>query len=174
MNNDNKKLDEVKETIAKEEIENKTHEEKIESEDTMQRISEKDIHKDVNVKSKKFKVGITIGIIVLIVIIGGILYWWISNKKLVDSYENKVYPEVYIYSEPVGELNEADLSKILAEKDAEIANKTIKVTVNGKEYSSSYTELDVTTDTDKVKDEIMSYGKNKSFKGKLNLINEPK
>ena len=41
MNNDNKKLDEVKETIAKEEIENKTHEEKIESEDTMQRISEK-------------------------------------------------------------------------------------------------------------------------------------
>ena len=26
MNNDNKKLDEVKETIAKEEIENKTHE----------------------------------------------------------------------------------------------------------------------------------------------------
>ena len=109
MNNDNKKLDEVKETIAKEEIENKTHEEKIESEDTMQRISEKDIHKDVNVKSKKFKVGLTIGIIVLIVIIGGILYWWISNKKLVDSYENKVYPEVYIYSEPVGELNEADL-----------------------------------------------------------------
>ena len=91
-----------------------------------------------------------------------------------DSYENKVYPEVYIYSEPVGELNEADLSKILAEKDAEIANKTIKVTVNGKEYSSSYTELDVTTDTDKVKDEIMSYVKNKSFKGKLNLINEPK
>ncbi|MFR3174328.1 MAG: peptidoglycan binding domain-containing protein, partial [Clostridium sp.] len=174
MNNDNKKLDEVKETIAKEEIENKTHEEKIESEDTMQRISEKDIHKDVNVKSKKFKVGLTIGIIVLIGIIGGILYWWISNKKLVDSYENKVYPEVYIYSESVGELNEADLSKILAEKDAEIANKTIKVTVNGKEYSSSYTELDVTTDTDKVKDEIMSYGKNKSFKGKLNLINEPK
>ena len=54
MNNDNKKLDEVKETIAKEEIENKTHEEKIESEDTMQRISEKDIHKDVNVKSKKY------------------------------------------------------------------------------------------------------------------------
>ena len=174
MNNDNKKLDEVKETIAKEEIENKTQEEKIESEDTMQRISEKDIHKDVNVKSKKFKVGLTIGIIVLIGIIGGILYWWISNKKLVDSYENKVYPEVYIYSESVGELNEADLSKILAEKDAEIANKTIKVTVNGKEYSSSYTELDVTTDTDKVKDEIMSYGKNKSFKGKLNLINEPK
>ena len=55
MNNDNKKLYEVKETIAKEEIENKTHEEKIESEDTMQRISEKDIHKDVNVKSKKNK-----------------------------------------------------------------------------------------------------------------------
>ena len=86
----------------------------------------------------------------------------------------QVYPEVYIYSEPVGELNEVDLSKVLAEKDAEIASKTVKVTVNDKEYSSSYAGLDVTTNKDELEDKIMSYGKNKSFKGKLNLINEPK
>ena len=63
---------------------------------------------------------------------------------------------------------------MLAEKDAEIASKTVKVTVNDKEYSSSYAGLDVTTNKDELEDKIMSYGKNKSFKGKLNLINEPK
>ena len=60
---------------------------------------------------------------------------------------------------------------MLAEKDAEIASKTVKVTVNDKEYSSSYAGLDVTTNKDELEDKIMSYGKNKSFKGKLNLIN---
>lgn len=173
MSNDDKKVDEVKETTSEEPIENKAHQEKAEPEDSMQRISEKDIHKDADGKNRKAKIGLIIGIVVLVAIIGGGLYWWMSNKKLVDSYENKVYPEVYLYSEPVGELNEVDLSKVLAEKDAEIAEKTIKVTVNGQEYSTSYTGLDVTTNKEQVEDEIMSYGKDKSFKGKLNLINEP-
>ncbi|MGM9965364.1 MAG: VanW family protein [Clostridium sp.] len=174
MSNDDKKVDEVHETTSEEPIENEAHEEMAEFEDTINKISEKDIYKDVDLKNKKFMIGLIAGIIVLIAIIGGVLYWWTSNKKLVDSYEYKVYPEVYIYSEPVGELNEVDLSKVLAEKDAEIASKTVKVTVNDKEYSSSYAGLDVTTNKDELEDKIMSYGKNKSFKGKLNLINEPK
>ncbi|MCQ2969543.1 MAG: VanW family protein [Clostridium sp.] len=191
MSNDDKKLDEVKETITEEPIEDNTVEEKAESEDDMQTssesesenenesedttdiISEKEIDNNVDVKDKKVKISLIIGIIIFLLIIGGVLYWWISNKKLVDSYENKVYPEVYVYSEPVGELNEVDLSKVLVEKDAEIANKSIKVNVNGQEYSSSYAALNVTTNKDEVEDEIMQYGKNKSFKGKLDLINKP-
>ena len=174
MSNDDKKVDEVNETTSEEPIENEAHEEMTEFEDTIQEISEKDIHKGVDLKNRKFKIGLIAGSIVLIVVISGALYWWTSNKELVNSYENKVYPEVYIYSQPVGELNEDDLSKVLSGKDAEIASKSVKVTVNDKEYSSSYAELDVTTNKDEVEDKIMSYGKNKSFKGKLNLINEPK
>ena len=83
MSNDDKKVDEVHETTSEEPIENEAHEEIAEFEDTINKISEKDIYKDVDLKNKKFKIGLIAGIIVLIAIIGGVLYWRTSNTTRV-------------------------------------------------------------------------------------------
>ena len=55
MSNDDKKVDEVHEITSEEPIENEAHEEMAEFEDTINKISEKDIYKDVDLKNKKFK-----------------------------------------------------------------------------------------------------------------------
>lgn len=136
-------------------------------------IEEKEIHVDEGNKSKRGKVIIIISIVVILIIVGAIVYWWISNKSLVESYENKVYPEVYVESEPVGELKESELNSKLTDMENEIRDKKIAVKVGDNEYSVAYWEVDVTTNKDEIDSEVISYGKDEDFRGKLNLINKP-
>lgn len=173
MSNDDKKIDEVEETEVNEATDNQDDNEENKSEESLNTISEKNIHEDKDEGHKKGKTFLVIGIFVLLAIIVGMLYWWMSNRKLVNSYENKVYPEVYVDSESVGELNEVDLSKALSDIDTQIANKTVTVNVNGNNYEATYAQLGVTTNKDDLEDSIIAYGKDKTFMGKLHLINKP-
>ena len=172
MSNSGKKVDEIEGTAV--DNSNEVNKEEVSSVDITDCFFEKDIYSNEDNISKKKKIVIISGVVIILLIIVSLLFWWISNKKTVNKYANKVYPEVYVSSMVVGDLNEVALSKVLSEKDVEVLNSTVKVTVNGKEYSSTYTELDVKTNKDELIGEIMSYGKDKSFKEKLDLIKEPK
>ena len=54
MSNDDKKVDEVHETTSEEPIENEAHEEMAEFEDTINKISEKDIYKELKQRIPKY------------------------------------------------------------------------------------------------------------------------
>ena len=111
--------------------------------------------------------------IYIIVVISIFSYWWITNHKLVESYDNKVYPECYINEEPVGELSASELSETIKNLENQVRDKNIKVSVNGKEYDTQYWNMDVTINADELEDEAMNYGKDKAFDKKLDLIKNP-
>ena len=110
---------------------------------------------------------------IIIVVISIFSYWWITNHKLVESYDNKVYPECYINEEPVGELSASELSETIKNLENQVRDKNIKVSVNGKEYDTQYWNMDVTINADELEDEAMNYGKDKAFNKKLDLIKNP-
>ena len=69
-------------------------------------------------KSKSF----IITLIVLLTLVIGIGYWFFKNTKLIDSYNNKVYPGAYILSKDLSGLNSEDLHNTLVSLVSDISN----------------------------------------------------
>ena len=97
-------------------------------------------------------------------------YWAVSKNLLIKEYANKVYPSVYVMGKDVSGLSKEELKGSLDEMLNSILEESFKVTVGDKIYTGSKEEFAVSLDTEAIVEEVISYGKNKSFLKKLNLL----
>ena len=113
---------------------------------------------------------IAAGVILALVIIGIIGYFFSLNKK-VAAWEDKVYPEVYVYGVNIGGLNKEEVVSVLNDKLSQaIMDKKLKVVVGDKSLELSYSELNLTCNTEDIATEALAYGKDEGLFAKKSLI----
>ena len=96
-----------------------------------------------------------------------------ENKKLVNSYEDKVYPGTFVLDTYVSGFTKSQLHNVLEEMVNEISSRKINVAVGDSNFDKSYLNLDTTIDYETFENELLNFGKDKNFKEKLSLIKEP-
>ena len=105
---------------------------------------------------------ILVGAIVLILVIGIISYVFSVNKK-VASWQDKIYPGVFVYDIDLGGLNEEEAVKVLKEKlHNMILDKKLVVKVEDKTLELTYEELKPSYNFEEVAKEAMTVGKDES------------
>ncbi|MGG7143013.1 VanW family protein [Clostridium nigeriense] len=113
---------------------------------------------------------IAAGVILVLVIIGIIGYFFSLNKK-VAAWEDKVYPEVYIYGVNIGGLNKEEVVSVLNDNLPQaIMDKKLKVVVGDKILELSYSELNLTYNIEDIATEALAYGKDEGLFAKKSLI----
>lgn len=113
---------------------------------------------------------IAAGVIIVLVIIGIIGYFFSVNKK-VAAWEDKVYPEVYVYGVDIGGLNKDEVISVLNEKLPQlIMDKKLKVVVGDNSLELSYSELNPTYNTEDIANKALAYGKDEGLLSKESLI----
>lgn len=124
-------------------------------------------------KSKIKKIVFFIGLALVLLATSIFIYVNIQNRKLVNSYENKIYPGTFIFDKDVSDMTKSELHKVVEDMVADISGKKITVAVGESSFEKSYVDLDTTIDYEAFENEVLSFGKDKSFKEQLNLIKEP-
>lgn len=120
-------------------------------------------------KSKYFK----IVSVILAIIIAIITFLGVKSSNLITKFENCVYPESYVLGTDISGLTKEELHSTLEKMIGEIGNTKIKVNIEGSTFESSYKDIDVTIPYDEFENEILAYGKDKTFFEKLELIRKP-
>lgn len=128
---------------------------------------------EVILQNKKKVKPLTTFIIIISLVVIICSYIFLKNYSLVSSYSDKVYPGVYLLNKDLSALNSEDLLNELNLLASDLTNKTIKATSSDKEFLLTYNELEYKLNIDELANEIISYGKDKNFISKLNLIKKP-
>ncbi|MDV4152034.1 VanW family protein [Clostridium sp. AL.422] len=124
-------------------------------------------------KSKIRKRILFIALALIILVTFVVAYIYSENKKLVNSYEDKVYPGTFVFDKDVSGMTKSELRKVLEEMVTDISEKKINIAVGENNFEKSYIDLDTTIDYESFEDEVLSFGKDKKFTEQLNLIKEP-
>lgn len=122
-------------------------------------IEEKE-HTKKNVKNKK---KIYIGIACFFIMIT-IMYF--GSKR----YDYRVYPDITLYEEDVSKLNEKQLKTKVNTLANDINKNKIIIKLDDKDYEILVSNIIDKLDVKKVENEIMSYGKDKTFLEQFGLI----
>lgn len=125
-------------------------------------------------KSKTRKIIIFTGLALVILVASIFTYIHLENKKLINSYENKVYPGTLVFDKDVSGLTKEELHKVVEEMVIGISAKKLNIVVGEKSFEKSYIDLDSTIDYETFENEVLSFGKDMKFKEQLTLIKEPK
>ncbi|MGL5353236.1 MAG: VanW family protein [Clostridium sp.] len=120
-------------------------------------------------KSKYFK----IASVIFAIIISIIIFLGVKSSNLITKFENSVYPESYVLGTDISGLTKEELHSTLENMIGEIGNTKIKVNIGEKTFENSYKDIDVTIPYDEFENEILAYGKDKSFFEKLDLLRKP-
>lgn len=121
--------------------------------------------------SRKKIIGIVLAAIIILVI-SVTAYFNSENNKLVNSYEDKVYPGTFVFDSDVSGLTKDQLHKVLEDMVNEISSRKLAISVGDKNFEKSYLNLDTTIDYESFENEVLSFGKDLEKKEKLNLIKE--
>ncbi len=122
-------------------------------------------------KTKKIIIFIVVALVVLATSI--FIYVNIQNRKLVNSYENKIYPGTFIFDKDVSNMTKSELHEVLEAMVEDISSKKITIAIGESNYEKSYVDLDTTIDYETFENEVLNFGKDKKIKEQLNLIKEP-
>ena len=139
--------------------------------DTNIGLQTNEVVKKVTTKRKKviFLIALVVGILVTSIIV----YTNSQNKKLVNSYQDKVYPGAVVFDTEISGFTKSQLHNLLEDMVNEISSRNINITIGDSTFKKSYLNLDTTIDFDAFENEIMNFGKDKGFKEKLSLIKNP-
>ena len=142
-------------------LEETEDEDKIEAGQLEENIKEENSKtEDKNIKNKKKIYASVAGVLVLI------CGMYFGAKK----YDNLVYPEISLYEKDLSGLSEKELNKEVDSLVNYINNNTIEVKVKDKKYEIKVSDIVEDIETDTVKKEIISYGKDRSFIEQFGLI----
>ena len=125
-------------------------------------------------KSKIKNIIIFTAIALVIIVASVFTYIHLENKKLINSYENKVYPGTFVFNKDVSGMTKEELHKALEEMVSGISAKKINIVVEENSFEKSYVDFDTTIDYEVFQNEVLSFGKDKKFKEQLTLIKEPR
>lgn len=119
-------------------------------------------------KKRKWPCILLIIIIITSLLIG--IYFWINDMKLLKYYQNKVYPNFYIYDIDISKKEYDELDSIIDSIENNIKNKeiTFKYDTLAKKYKLS--DIGLTVESDSLLQELKDYPNKLSYKEKLKLI----
>lgn len=146
-----------------EEDEDFNNKEYVNSEDLQiikEEIIKDDEHTKKDVKKKK-KTYIKIGCFLLLITV-----MYFGAKR----YDSLVYPNITLYEEDVSKLNEKQLNEKVSDLANNINNNKIIIKLDDKDYEILLSNIIDKLDVVKVENEIMSYGKDKTFLEQFGLI----
>lgn len=115
---------------------------------------------------KSFKLYILIFFIIIILIFSYIYY---DCKKLVDEYDDLIYPGIYLNEINLTGTKKEELNNIIKQEKEKILNGTVTVTNPNSDYKITYQEINVIVD-DSILDKITSYNDNLSFIEKVKRV----
>lgn len=119
---------------------------------------------------KKKKVILGVVTIILITVLGIIFYFNSINQK-VSKWQDKIYPNVQVYSVDIGGLNKEEAKNKLNDNLQElIMDKKLSVTDGNKSIELNYSELKPQYNIDEIVNNALSYGKDKNLFQKNSLI----
>lgn len=123
-------------------------------------------------EKKKTFIALMVTGIIAVGVLGGYLGYIF---KTVTSRDNKIYPGVSIQGVDLSNKTYDDAYKLLTDKyGSTILNKKINVHSDENTYTLSYSKIDAKFNIKDTVNEALSYGKDKSFIKKFNLIKHPK
>ena len=143
-------------------------------------VDEKNISNNVKKEEnkqgqKKSKRTTKIVIVLIILIVLGIgIYFGIQDLKLLNYYEDKVYPNFYVYDVDVSEKSFKDLETTIEGMKNDILNTNITFVYNDSKKQYKASELGLTISTDALIDKLSHYDDNMNIKDKLGLIKSNK
>ena len=124
---------------------------------------------------KKFFIGkkkvITILLIILAVVITSVYsITTIYSVIILSDYKEKTYPNTYINSYDISNINKKQISSRIRNLNTEYMNHPIIFIANGNEYTYKIGDLGISLDEEKLINSILNYDKNMSYTEKLNRI----
>ena len=122
-----------------------------------------------NKKRKNFAIPVLI-IVLVVLIMACFGYKLYSYKKLVNKYNGKFYPGLYLNKISLGGLDTKDINSIISEEKNRIENGSVIVKNINEDNSFTYKDLGISVNEKGLSDEIITYNKNLSFFKKIKLI----
>ena len=124
---------------------------------------------------KKFFIGkkkvITILLIILAVVITSVYSMTtIYSVIILSDYKEKTYPNTYINSYDISNINKKQISSRIRNLNTEYMNHPLIFIANGNEYTYKIGDLGISLDEEKLINSILNYDKNMSYTEKLNRI----
>ncbi|MEW8993972.1 VanW family protein [Clostridium sp.] len=116
---------------------------------------------------------IIIALIVVFIVVY-LLFYYGYMKRTVSSYEDKIYPQVFVEGIEMGGKTKDEAIKLSNEKTKELINNDIKVKVKDKEYKIDYDRLSIKSNLQETIMEALNHGKNLSIREGYKLIKNPK
>lgn len=159
MDKNNNKNDIIKK--QNQEVKQEDEDKKIESQNVNINEENNDGTKDIKCSKKQNK--IYVAIICFFVLIG-IMYF--TTKR----YDYLVYPNITLYKENVSKLNEKQLNAKINILVDNINNNSILIKIDNKEYEVFVSDIIGELNVEKIKDEIIGYGKDRTFLEQFGLI----
>lgn len=118
-------------------------------------------------------IGLLIIVLIVVFIVMYLLFYYGYMKRAVSSYEDKIYPQVFIEGIDVGGKTKSEAFNILNEKTKELINNDIRVMAKDKEYKIDYDSLNIQSNLSETLTQALNYGKNLSVRKGYKLINKP-
>lgn len=119
-------------------------------------------------------IGLLIIILIVVFIAVYLLFYYGYMKRAVSSYEDKIYPQIFIEGIDVGGKTKSEANKLLNEKTKELINNDIKVKVKDREYKIDYDNLDIKSNLQETITKALNHGKKLSVREGYKLIKNPK
>ena len=110
-------------------------------------------------KSKTKKIIFFVVLAIVVLAVSTFAYASSENKKLVNSYEDKVYPGTFVFDKDVSGMTKSELHNVLEEMVNDISSRKLSVAVGDKNFEKSYLNLDTTIDYEGFENEVLSFGK---------------
>ncbi|MBE6054908.1 MAG: hypothetical protein E7212_13595 [Clostridium sartagoforme] len=129
---------------------------------------------EVGLETRNKKKIIIITVVALFILMASIfIYINIQNRKLVDSYKDKVYPGTFVFEKEVSEMTKSELHNVLEEMVTKISEKKINITVGENSFEKRYGDLGANIDYESFENEVLNFGKDKHIREQVSLIKKP-
>mgnify|MGYP004443830263 CR=1 FL=1 len=111
---------------------------------------------------------------VLLLGVGVAAVMGVKYNNLVKSYEDKVYPNVYVRDTNVGGMTKEQLSETLGGMLTGVTDTQIAITACDQTFTRTKGELGANVDINNISDQVLAYGKDKGFFEKVSMIKKGK
>lgn len=124
----------------------------------------------MSVKNKK---KLVICVIFLFIFIFFVSFIFLKYRQI-SIYDNKVFYNVYLGNYKLQGVKLSNIDNVIFKYSDKILSKKIKFVINNKTYTYCYRDLGLSIDTNKIKEDIISYQSDLSFIDKFIIISKKK
>ena len=125
-------------------------------------------------KDNKKRNFIILFILLIIIVVSFLLFKFYDYNKLINKYNELIYPGIYLNDIDLSGEKVSDLDEIIEKEKSRIENGTIIVTNENGDYKFTYKEIGILANDTGIKEKIEKYNDSLSFFKKVKMIREKK